>query len=264
MTIRWGTARSSDGAEIAYRTVGDGPGVVIVHGSLSDGSDWLAVAEALASEHTVHLLSRRGVGRSSDGATYDVVREYDDVCAVLAATGSTRLVGHSFGAVCALGAALRFETLERLVLYEPPLNVAGPVVADETLVHVLEADARGDVATVVERGLLDCVRMPPALVTGLQSSDLWAEMVRNGVHWARELQALHDLPSGVDRYAAIETKTLLPVGETTEHHHRDAAEALARCLPDASIVELPGVGHEAQLMAPNLMAGVLADFLGSR
>lgn len=256
-----GSVASTDGTEIVWRTWGDGPGVVVVHGSLEDGSSWAGVAERLAGDFAVHIMTRRGVGESGDSPAYAIEREYDDIVAVARATSSTRVVGHSFGAICVLGAAIAAPELDRVVLYEPPLSIDEPVVPDDALAVVLAAAERGDVAGVVDTGLRRCVRMPDSLVDAIKGSDLWDDLVRNGSPWARELHAISALPFGVERYASITARVLLPVGETTQVHHRRAAEALARALPHATVVELPGVGHEAHVLAPDALAEHLTSFL---
>lgn len=44
------TITSADGARIAYRTLGTGPPVVVVHGGLGSSLSWLSVARRLAGE----------------------------------------------------------------------------------------------------------------------------------------------------------------------------------------------------------------------
>jgi pimeloyl-ACP methyl ester carboxylesterase len=66
---------------------------------------------------------RRGRGASGDGPDYDVAREYEDVAAVIDAAAeacgsAVDVLGHSFGGVCAFGAAALTSNLRTLVLYE--------------------------------------------------------------------------------------------------------------------------------------------------
>jgi pimeloyl-ACP methyl ester carboxylesterase len=57
---------------------------------------------------TVYAVDRRGRGESGDGSNYAIEREFDDVAAVVDPIGNgVDLLGHSFGAVCALEAGLR-------------------------------------------------------------------------------------------------------------------------------------------------------------
>lgn len=114
--------RSADGTSIGFARLGSGPAVVFVHGSLSTGDDWRQVATAMAGQCTCFLMDRRGRGRSGDASDYAIDREYDDIKAVLDVAGpGTHLVGHSYGAIGALGAALG-APIGRLVLYERRLR----------------------------------------------------------------------------------------------------------------------------------------------
>jgi hypothetical protein len=82
---------SADGTTIGYRQLGGGPGIVVLHGSMSSGYYHLQLAEALADAFTVYLPDRRGRGlsgpyRRSDG----IEQEAGDLDAVLAATAGHR------------------------------------------------------------------------------------------------------------------------------------------------------------------------------
>ena len=119
--------RSADGTPISVERIGDGDGppIVVVPGALSDVASWSACAPLLADGRSVHVVDRRGRGASGDADTYEVEREIEDVLAVLdGLEGPTDLLGHSSGAILALGAAERSPaTLRRLVLDEPPVFI---------------------------------------------------------------------------------------------------------------------------------------------
>jgi pimeloyl-ACP methyl ester carboxylesterase len=54
--------------------------------------------------HRTLAVDRRGRGASGDSEAYAIEREYEDVAAVVDSIGeSANLLGHSFGAACALG-----------------------------------------------------------------------------------------------------------------------------------------------------------------
>jgi pimeloyl-ACP methyl ester carboxylesterase len=93
---------------------------VLVHGALSDRRHAFgAVRPLLERRVTVYALDRRGHGDSEDASMYAPRREYEDVAAVVAAVaGPVDLIGHSFGALCALEAARAGAEVRRLVLYE--------------------------------------------------------------------------------------------------------------------------------------------------
>lgn len=119
-----GSVVSRDGARIAYRRVGEGPAVVLLHGGAQAAQNLMRLAQALADEFAVYVPDRRGRGRSgppSDG--YGLRVECEDVEALLTETGARFVFGLSSGALIALQAALTLPTIERVALYEPPLSI---------------------------------------------------------------------------------------------------------------------------------------------
>ena len=61
-----GSVTSKDGSAVGYRQFGHGPGLVIVHGSMSTGYNHVQLAEILADVFTVYVLDRRGFGLSGN------------------------------------------------------------------------------------------------------------------------------------------------------------------------------------------------------
>lgn len=258
-----GAVRSADGTSIGYVRIGSGPAVVIVHGSLATGEQWLPAARALAERFTCFVMDRRGRGRSADSAEHSLSKECEDIGAVLAAAGpGAALLGHSYGGICALETACRVS-VPRLVLYEPPLPVHAPVVGP-ALQAFRAALARREPEEALAIGLRSFVRVRAAQLAALRSSSRWREMVALTPVWLRELEAMAALEVGVTRFKAMRSPTLLLVGPETEAHHMEASRALAETLPDARLVELPGQGHFAHVMASADVAAALGAFLSER
>ena len=108
---------STDGTTIAYQRSGDGPPLVLVHGTAADHRRWAPVLPALEQQFTVCAVDRRGRGGSGDTAAYAVEQEFDDIAAVVDSLGEpVHLLGHSYGALCALEAALRTRAVRTLML----------------------------------------------------------------------------------------------------------------------------------------------------
>jgi pimeloyl-ACP methyl ester carboxylesterase len=257
-----GAVASADGTHIAYRRLGTGPALVFVHGSVSTHTDWMRVAKLLAPHYTCYTVDRRGRAHSAAGrAAYSLEREYEDIAAVRAVAGPlAALVGHSYGAVCTLGAALQ-HPVDKLVVYEPPLNCGGPV-AGESLEIYKRTIEEGDLDTALEIGLSRFTRLPDSAIAAMRASKAWPRLRPLARSWTRELEAMDTLDPTVDRYAAIACPVLMLVGSLSpEHPMQDASRALAAVLPHARVETIDGQAHMAMRNAPDKVARLIEDFL---
>src|ERR1039457_4295652 len=62
-----GSVASADGTTIGYRRVGDGPGVVLVHGAGQSSQNLMTLARSLSDRFTVYVPDRSGRGMSGPG-----------------------------------------------------------------------------------------------------------------------------------------------------------------------------------------------------
>ncbi|GAA2264571.1 alpha/beta hydrolase [Streptomyces ruber] len=141
--------RGPDGAGPVHVTVWDdgapgAPPVVLVHGILTWGDDeryGFAAQRPLADRYRLLVMDRRGYGRSPDVARSDWSADAEDVIGLLG-TGA-HLVGHAYGGVSAMAAAVRRPDLVRsLTLIQP-----GALRPAERHPVVAEALARARAAT---------------------------------------------------------------------------------------------------------------------
>jgi pimeloyl-ACP methyl ester carboxylesterase len=263
-TVVEGAVRSADGTRIGFRKLGSGPALLFVHGSVSTHTDWMRVAKLLAPSYTCYALDRRGRSHSGNGhSPYSLDREYEDIEAVMTQTGPlAALIGHSYGAICTLGAALR-TPVSKLVIYEPPLPVGG-LVAGEYFETYARAVAEGDLDTALEIGLSHFTRLSEKAIAQLRASKAWPRLRILAASWTRELHVVDTLSPVIDHYAAITCPVLMLVGALSpEHPMQDASSALARTLPNTRVEAIPGQGHMAMRDAPDIVAGLIRNFLNS-
>ena len=262
LVIHEESVHSADGTRIGYRRLGSGPGIVFVHGSVATHTDWMPAAKLLASRFTCYTMDRRGRRGSGVGnAAYSIERECEDIEALLDVAGPDAvLAAHSYGAVCALATALR-RPLPRLVLYEPPLPLEGPV-AGPPLEEYAQAMAAGDPARAMEIGLSEFIRLSPVMVASIRLAPGWQKLIALAPSWARELRVMDARPKTVDDYRQMATPTLLLMGsESREHPMKNTTRALAAVLPDARVSVLEGQGHLGLRAAPQLVARAMLEFL---
>ena len=155
---------------------------------------------------------------------------------------------------------MRFP-VRRLVLYEPPLPVGGPV-AGENLAPYVAAVEEGDLDRALEMGLVRFPQLPVADVTALRLSRGWPRMRPMAKSWIRELKAMDGMSPDVEPYRALPCPSMLLIGERSpEHPMLDASRALARVLPGVRVEWLLGQGHGAMRAAPETVARLIREFL---
>jgi len=254
--------RSADGTRIGFRRVGSGPALVMVHGSIATHTAWMRVARLLSGSYTCFAMDRRGRSHSGAGTPpYSIEREYEDVCAVLDAAGpGACLAGHSFGAICAMGAAL-LHPVPKLVIYEPPLFAGGSIPREHRMAYA-RAIADGDPDTALEIGLSKFTRRSAAAIAAMRTTKAWPRLRRLAASWVREMEAVNALPRSFEHYGAIACPTLMLSGSLNlDHPLQDAWRALAQVLPNVRVEMLMGQDHWALREKPEMVARLIADFL---
>ncbi|HEY1489081.1 MAG TPA: alpha/beta hydrolase [Micromonosporaceae bacterium] len=110
-----------------HEPAADGPRVVLVHGTMTWGTECFEQQRPLADEFRLDVMDRRGFGDSPDTERSDWEVDAIDVLDLLGS--GAHLVGHSYGGVVAMAAAARRpDAVRSLVLIEPAaLRVAEEV-----------------------------------------------------------------------------------------------------------------------------------------
>ena len=254
---------SEDGTPIAVWRTGAGRPLVLVHGATADHTRWAPVLPALAARFTVLAVDRRGRGGSGDAPTYSIEREYEDVAAVVEWAGdAVFLLGHSYGAVCSLEAALLTDRIEKLVLYEPPLGFVGsPPEVVEELDALREA---GEPEELVAFFMREVVGIPPEEIEFLRSLPTWQARVAAAGTIPREERSNRTYEFDADRFRDMRVPTLFLLGGDSPELFRNAAAAVDETRPDCRLVTMPGQRHAAMDTAPELFAAEVLGFLDGR
>ena len=256
-------ALSRDGTSIAFESSGAGPPLLLVHGTTGTLRRWAPVLPMLESRFTVHAIDRRGRGASGDESPYAIEREFEDVAAVVDAIGEpVHLLGHSFGAICALEAACRTPNLRKLVLYEPPIPTPGHEAFEprtlERLQALLDAGDREGLLTVFFREING---MPAAQFEQFRSSPMWQARVALAHTLPRELQAVQGYRFDPRHCRATNIPALLLLGGNSPPYFGAALELIAASLKNSRTRVLPGQTHVAMDTAPQLFADEVIAFL---
>jgi pimeloyl-ACP methyl ester carboxylesterase len=255
---------SHEGTPIACYRSGAGEPLILVHGSgAANALAWTAVLSALEEHFSVYVVDRRGHGESGDGPTYAIEREFEDIAAVVDSIGEpAHLLGHSFGALCALEAALLTRNLRKLVLYELAIPLPGislyPEGVIERLQALLDAGDREEVLITLYR---EVVMISPHEIEQLRSSPAWPARVAAAHTLPRESRAEERYTFDASRFKDLLIPTLLLLGGDSPQFLKKATETVDAALPNSRIAVMPGQQHIAMYTAPDLFVSELTRFL---
>ncbi|MFP2958036.1 alpha/beta fold hydrolase [Myxococcus sp. 1LA] len=233
-----------EGQTLAYRDVGAGEPVVLVHSGGFSGRQWRRLGDTLATTHRALIPDLLGYGGSSPwpaGAPFHFRQDLAALEALMARLETpAHLVGHSYGGFLALQFALsRPQAVKSLAVFEP------------VAFGVLEAsdwDGSPALPDAFEGTGEDWLS---AFVSGWNGPGAWdalnaeTQQAFREVGWKlyQEVVTLSSDKTTRETYGTIAAPTLLLGGERTPTFERRVLDTLARVLPRAELHVLPGVGH---------------------
>jgi pimeloyl-ACP methyl ester carboxylesterase len=251
---------SSGNTTVSYEKSGSGPPLVLVHGAFSDHeTNWEFVKPEFRERFTVYAIARRGRGDTDATEGHSLEDEARDVVAVIRRVHKpVFLLGHSYGAHCALVAAHAApERVRKLVLYEPAWPAALSTVALATLEDLAAASNWPEFAWTFFK---DLVGVPVHELEALPQTPLWQPIVSDAKASLGDLRAMHRYHFVPERYRQLDIPVLLQVG-TESARDLYVTDALAAVLSDARVEELPGQAHEGMTTAPGMYVRSVTSFL---
>jgi pimeloyl-ACP methyl ester carboxylesterase len=257
------TITSADGTTIGYEATGSGPPLLLVHGTTADHTRWAGILPQLQQHFTVHALDRRGRGASTDDPEgYDILREAGDVAAVVDAIGQpVDVVGHSYGAVCSLEAAVLTDGIRRLVLYEPPLPTGVPMYPPGLPDRMQALIDDGELEGALELFFREVVRMPDHELVEYRELPVWKQRIQLAPTIPREMAIDRSYSFDPKKFADLGVSVLLMLGGDSPPIFPAAIDAADAALPDSRVVVLPGQQHIAMDTNPELFLSEVRDFL---
>jgi pimeloyl-ACP methyl ester carboxylesterase len=253
-----------DGVRVAYRQIGHGPAVVLLHGYVGDGAaTWHPQLVGLADEFQLIAWDAPGAGASADPPESFGMAGYVDCLAGFVATlglAGSHLVGLSFGGALALAVAARHPGLARsLVVMSGYAGWAGSLPPDIVEHRLSQA---------VELSELTSDAFVDALLPTMFATMPTAEDVDR---FAASMRTFH--PSGFRAMARasaedlrnvlpnIDSPTLLVYGDQDVRAPLPVAEHLHTAIAGAELTVLPGVGHVCNLERPDIVNGTVRAWL---
>jgi pimeloyl-ACP methyl ester carboxylesterase len=244
---------------------GDGPPVVLLHGLFGAAKNLGAIARALSTQARVLSMDLRNHGDSPHAAGMNYADMAADVAATMAAQsiGKARVIGHSMGGKAAMALALsRPELVERLAV----LDIA-PMAYDHdysdyvTAMRAIPLDA-GLTRHAAEAALAGAVPDAP-MRAFLLNNLILGEAPRWRVALEEISTAMPDLFAWGEQpgWQPYPGPTLFLRGGASHYVPEDAAPAIMRLFPGATIQTISGAGHWLHAEQPAAVNAALSEFL---
>jgi pimeloyl-ACP methyl ester carboxylesterase len=254
-----GSVAGEGGVPIGTLTSGSGPPLVLVHGGFGQIERWAPLWEALTDSFQVTAMDRRGRGTSGDHHEYRIEQEYADIAAVIvavAAAASTpvHVFAHSYGATCALGVRGLGALIGRMLLYEPP---GPPTVPEEWVRRATALINNGQPGPAMVSFLSEVIGLRPEEIDALRRAPMGYDVLAVvSATLPREAHALSRVdPAALAR--DLDCPITLLLGDHSPAWAGAVTAAITDAAPSAEVLALPGCGHDAIDMAPDLIVSQL-------
>ena len=258
-----------DGAQIAYRRIGNGRPLLVLNGFAATSADWdPSFIDRLASSNELILLDNRGIGRSTDNRRpFDIAQLADDATRVIQILGieGTSLLGWSMGGFIAQTLALQHpERINKLILLSTDPGGANADLASadvwsklidmsgtphEQARRLLSLVFPSDVVESIYREFGDIVAAARAQL----SPDLVNRQVAAMDAWRR---------TGIgNRVREINVPVLVATGTADIVIPPSNALKLVNAIPGAWLAQFNGGGHAFMYQYPRPLADLINSFL---
>ncbi len=242
----------SQGLDIHYEVIGEGPPLFMHHGSLANGASWAidGYLDGLRDDYSLILIDARGHGKSDkphDSDEYTGPKFAKDVVAVLDDLGLDQAIywGYSLGAH--VGYELANIAPDRISAF----NNGGGTPYAEDMRFPVDGD-ENDQATV-RTAMLSRLGM-----TAESIPDLYKDLILSNDFIAVRA-AMRNRPSVETALEKMTMPCLIYVGD--QDPRLEPSEKAVSQLPNARFVVLPGLNHVGAMMMKDMVMPKVKEFL---
>jgi 3-oxoadipate enol-lactonase len=261
------------GGRLAYETSGQGPPLLFVHSVIADQRMWDREMRVHSAHRRTIRFDLRGFGGSSPAtAPYS---NNEDIEAVLSHAGVSRtfLVGSSMGGALAVNFALEHpERVTGLLLAAPGLSggVAPPYDPEEQEAFEYDEKKSQDITQAWSAGnaekAYDLLRQLWCSALTGEAEPLFRRMVeenRSEVFEDRSMRLAQSPPAAEGRLPSLQVPTTVMIGDRDNPSSVPFARRIARAVPGARLITVPGADHLINLSRPEAFDRALAAALAA-
>lgn len=254
--------------KLAYREIGEGEPLIILHGLFGSSDNWLSIARELEDRFKVYLVDQRNHGDSPHSEEFTYTAMAADIKEFVEEHGleNPLIMGHSMGGKTAMTFAVTYpELLKKLVVVDIAPRYY-PVHHD----RILEGLQSIDVENLQSRREADKALAEYVAELGVRQF-LLKNLGRNsegGYEWKINLPVISEQIENVGEALEEEKRFEKPVlfinGEKSGYIQRERDEPLIQQIfPQAKIETIAGAGHWVHAEKPTDVVEKVRAFLES-
>jgi pimeloyl-ACP methyl ester carboxylesterase len=251
--------------ELHYRTLGEGPPLIILHGIFGTSDNWQTFGKKLASDYQVFLIDQRNHGLSPHSDTFDYPSMAEDLQQFIEQhqLETPVILGHSMGGKVAMFHAVKYpDKLSKLIVVD-----IAPRSYPVHHQHILDAMGSVDLSAVASRGEVE-EQLEPHLPDWGVRQFIMKNLNReddNTFSWKLNLAAIRDnienVGMAVEASEPVNKPTLFVRGEKSDYIRSEDEALIHQIFPEAHIVTIKDAGHWVHAEQPKALYETLIQFL---
>jgi 3-oxoadipate enol-lactonase len=255
----------SGDAEIVYRSLGNGPPVVLLHPFPVHHEFWLPLADVLSGRYRLILPDLRGHGDSDVGdGPATMAKHAEDIARVMDHAGATKapIIGVSIGGYAIFEFWRRHRNrVSALVL----CNTKAP--ADNAEARAGRLQAAND---VLEKGTEPFFEGMVQKVLGRTTRETRPDLLEGALRMMRKMtpqdvaqvqRGMAERPDSVDTLKTMNVPTLLITGDEDNMTGVNEADLMHRHITGSEMSVIPKAGHYSPWEQPEHAGRILRQFL---
>jgi len=251
--------------ELNYKSYGQGPALIILHGLFGSLDNWVSHARRLANDFSVYLLDLRNHGKSPHASPFDYPTMAEDLAEFMDDHGiyMAHLLGHSMGGKVVMQFAVEYpERVEKLIVADMAPKTYPPHHT-EILEALIQLDmssltTRSDAAQYFQERLDDVAVIQFLLKNIARTPD-------KGFRWKFNLPVIYDsyeeILANVNLEYGFDKSTLFLSGGDSTYLLPEDHDMILSHFPQAQFHSIPGAGHWVHAEAPTAFLEEVIKFL---
>ena len=246
-----------------YRTYGQGPPLIILHGLFGSLDNWHRVSELLGAHFHVFAVDQRNHGQSSHAPQMDYITMAEDLENFCRVQSPAHVLGHSMGGKTAMQFASMYPDLVKRLVVVDIAPKPYPPVHQQILDALLSLDLSAyKTRTEIERALEP--QIPDLTLRRFLLKNLLL-LPDGSFKWKMNLPAINNSYPELNRELnwsrPVEIPTLFVKGKKSDYILEQDLPLIRKLFKNAEITTVEAVGHWVHAEAPETFVRILLDFL---